>query len=72
MCFWNMAGLRNKDKGFWREVLKWDVIVFMETWIEEKEWRKFRDGLPKRFKGGVICGKEKYERWGDERNGDGD
>lgn len=53
VCFWNVAGLRNKDKGFWREVLKWDVIVFMETWIKEKEWRKFRDGMPKSFKWGV-------------------
>lgn len=29
------------------------MVVFMETWIEEKGWRKFRDGLLKGFKWGM-------------------
>lgn len=30
MTFWNVAGLRNKDRDFWKELKKWDVIVLSE------------------------------------------
>lgn len=29
--FWNVAGLRNKDRDFWKGLIDWDVIVLMET-----------------------------------------
>jgi hypothetical protein len=35
--FWNVVGLGNKDKEFWRNLRKWDVIMVMETWVREKE-----------------------------------
>ncbi|EZA51889.1 hypothetical protein X777_09582 [Ooceraea biroi] len=36
--FWNVAGLAGKDEEFWREIGKWEVIILIETWVEEKGW----------------------------------
>lgn len=36
VAFWNMAGLRNKDEGFWRGLRDWDILILMETWLDEK------------------------------------
>lgn len=36
IAFWNVAGLRNKDREFWERIKQWDVMVFIETWIDEK------------------------------------
>ncbi|XP_011884026.1 PREDICTED: golgin subfamily A member 6-like protein 22, partial [Vollenhovia emeryi] len=44
-----MRGLSNKDREFWRDLEKWDAIVMMETWVEEKGWGKVRDRLPEGF-----------------------
>lgn len=30
-AFWNVAGLLNKDKEFWRDLEEWDVICLCET-----------------------------------------
>lgn len=35
--FWNVAGLRNKDRDFWKGLTDWDVIVLIETWTDDKE-----------------------------------
>ena len=34
VAFWNVSGLKNKDKGFWGEVEKWDVVMMSETWMD--------------------------------------
>lgn len=39
ILFWNIAGTRNKDKGFWNRIEEWDVITLMETWMDEKRWK---------------------------------
>lgn len=31
VIFWNVAGLRNKDKGFWDFVREFDVVGLPET-----------------------------------------
>lgn len=31
VIFWNVAGLRSKDRNFWRSLEKWEVVVLMET-----------------------------------------
>jgi len=49
VMFWNVAGLRNKDVEFWKGLKNWDVIVFSETWVEEKSWDKVRKFLPRGF-----------------------
>lgn len=48
-----MAGLRNKDKGFWRRLVDWDVMVLSETWIDRKGWKRMKSSLPRGFKWGV-------------------
>lgn len=35
----------NKDKGFWRGLENWDVVILIETWVEKKDWEKIRDKL---------------------------
>jgi len=42
--------MRNKDKGFWNRIGEWDVIALMETWVDEKGWKKVKSWLPKGFK----------------------
>lgn len=37
MGFWNVAGLKNKDREFWGKLKDWEVIVLIETWLEEKD-----------------------------------
>lgn len=29
--FQNVAGLRNKDSNFWRQLEKWEVVVMSDT-----------------------------------------
>lgn len=32
---------------FWKRIREWDVIFFIETWVDEKEWwEKIRGKLP--------------------------
>lgn len=31
IAFWNVVGLLNKDRGFWMELKKWDMLFLMET-----------------------------------------
>lgn len=31
------VSLNNKDRGFWEELKKWDVIMMNETWMDEKD-----------------------------------
>ncbi|TGZ52029.1 hypothetical protein DBV15_12118 [Temnothorax longispinosus] len=50
MAFWNVAGIKNKDEDFWEGIKEWDVIVMMETWMDEKEWEKEKEKLPREYK----------------------
>ena len=50
ICFWNVAGLQNKDIDFWNYVGTMDVLAMTETWIDEKSGEKFYSKLPKEFK----------------------
>ena len=38
MAFWNVAGLKNKDRGFWEGIREWDVVIMCETWMGRREW----------------------------------
>lgn len=48
--FWNVAGLRNKDKEFWNGLRRWEVMVMVETWVERKRWKRIKGKLPKGYK----------------------
>lgn len=45
MMFWNVTGLKNKDRSFWMGLKGWDVIMISETWVEERDWKKIKKGL---------------------------
>jgi len=49
IVFWNVAGLKNKDRGFWKELEEWEVLVLIEAWIERKEWEKIKEKLSKEY-----------------------
>lgn len=57
-----MAGLGNKDKEFWKGLREWDVMTLVETWIDEKSWRKMRGRLPERYEWRVQHAKRKNKR----------
>ncbi|KMQ82784.1 hypothetical protein RF55_21884 [Lasius niger] len=48
--FWNVAGVKNKEEGFWKEIRVWDVIVMVETWVDGKMWDKVKSRLPRGFR----------------------
>lgn len=35
MILWNIAGLTNKKEEFWAYVKEFDILMFLETWLEE-------------------------------------
>lgn len=37
-AWWNVAGLGKKDKEFGGRIGKWDIIIMIEIWVEEKGW----------------------------------
>lgn len=49
ICFWNVAGLENKDREFWEKLGEWDVMFLSETWLQEKGWERIKKWLPKGF-----------------------
>lgn len=75
MLYWNIAGMRGKDKDFWDYCKSFDIIGLTETWLEEREWQSRKASLPKEFrwncqpatrerskgraKGGIITGVRK-------------
>ncbi|XP_077270175.1 uncharacterized protein LOC143901623 [Temnothorax americanus] len=72
MIFWNVAGLKKKDRDFWEYIEEFDIIGLCETWVEEKEWERMKRNMSKKFvcicqyafrekckgraKGGIITG----------------
>lgn len=44
-----MAGLKKKDRDFWRGLEAWDVIVMVETWVDEKGWERVGRLLPRGY-----------------------
>lgn len=54
IIFWNVAGVYNKDKEFWRYIRKFDMVSLSETWVEEKGREKLLESLPKGFKWEVV------------------
>lgn len=49
IAFWNVAKLENKNVDFSKGLKKWDVVLMMETWLEDKGWERIRRKLPKEF-----------------------
>jgi len=49
LVFWNVAGVKSKDRDFWDYLEKFYVIGLCETWIDEREWGSLKLRLSKRF-----------------------
>ena len=47
MCFWNVAGVLNKDKDMWEYLEDFEVVGLTETWLEEDKWENIKNKLPK-------------------------
>jgi len=62
IAFWNVAGLSNKDKDFWRGIKEWDVVTLSETWVDEKGWDRVRGKLPRGYEWGVQFAKRRSKK----------
>ena len=49
MVFWNVAGIKKKDKEFWEYIETFDIVGLTETRTEQKEWVTVKDKLPSGF-----------------------
>lgn len=47
--FWNVAELRDKCNKVWKYIEKFNIIGFMELWIDEKKWEKRSKNFLKKF-----------------------
>lgn len=43
---WNISGLKNLGAG-WKFLKKYDVVLLQETWVEEKNWKKWQTRIDK-------------------------
>lgn len=56
VLFWNIAGVQNKCKKMdvWKELWeffkKFNVIILLETWVEEKQWEQIKNILDKNYR----------------------
>jgi len=49
--------MNNKDKEFWKELGKWEVVILLETWLDGKGWERVMGRLPRRYEWGAKWGK---------------
>lgn len=52
----------NKDRDFWKKLKEWDVMVFSETWVEERGWEKIWRKFPNGYKWGMQGATRKGKR----------
>lgn len=50
VLFWNVFGIAKKEDSFWEYIRNFDVVGMLETWVEEKSWRKIEKKLPDEFR----------------------
>ncbi|KYN05597.1 hypothetical protein ALC62_03471 [Cyphomyrmex costatus] len=49
VLFWNIAGINSNNKIFLDWIKEHDVIIFIETWLESKNWDVFKKNLLKEW-----------------------
>ncbi|GLV46113.1 hypothetical protein CBL_07180 [Carabus blaptoides fortunei] len=49
MLFWNVVGMKVKDKEFWESIKGLDVNGLTQTWIEKKQWNQIKEKLPNEY-----------------------
>jgi hypothetical protein len=50
VLYWNVAGLSRKGEEFWEYIRKFEIVGLVETWVEERSWKKIEKTLPKDYK----------------------
>ena len=68
ICFWNIAGVANKDEDTWKYLENFDVIGLVETWLEEEKWKRLKEKMSKTFVWKNIAA-EKEEKKGRAKGG---
>jgi len=66
VMFWNVAGLKNKDREFWKSLEKWEMLVLIETWVEKKEKGKIKDKLPMGYEWKIQGTKKRNRKESDD------
>lgn len=54
--------MRNKERGFWREVEEWDVVMMSGIWMDQKGWDTVRRFLLKGFRWEVQLAERKNKK----------
>ena len=49
VCFWNIAGMMNKEEDTWDYLEEFDIIGLTETWVEEGAWKKLKRRLSSEY-----------------------
>ena len=60
--FWNVAGLTNKDRDFWKYICNLDFVSLSETWVEGKDIKWLEQKLPNNFEWEIIPGKREHKK----------
>ncbi|KMQ82353.1 hypothetical protein RF55_23264, partial [Lasius niger] len=47
---------------FWERLREWDIIILMETWLEERGWERIRGRLPIGFRWEAQHAKKKSKK----------
>jgi hypothetical protein len=42
-----VAGLSRKEEEFWVNIRKFEIVGLVETWVEERSWKKIEKTPPK-------------------------
>ena len=50
VLFWNVSGIKKKDRGFWEYVESCDIVGLTETGVEEKKWERVKSKFPMGFR----------------------
>ncbi len=46
---WNVVEVKSNDSNFWNFVKGFKVIIFLETWLEDKDWNGWKGRLPTEY-----------------------
>lgn len=70
ILFWNVAGVLNKDREFWKFLESMDMVNLTETWLDEKGWDRIKGQMNKNFEWKAVhAEKEKGIRKGRAKGG---
>lgn len=66
LLFWNVAGIGNKGKEFWKYICKFHFVSLSEIWVTKEGWDRIKGKLPSTHKWECIYAtkeKAKGGRW---------